>query len=178
MRWVKFLCLKISNSKGEFLGTFVAYDTVNNINGPAVNGFAAGIYYKDNSTEYVGYGSFSTGICVSSSPSPGPVLINPPGAMMTCTSDTYDNNTSFYLLNHPSLTWVASNPSAMLTLPNTIKFNKSPYPFLFGRVFYNGAYQIGKIHAGNGLYGLYLGSASGVQSFTGSSVFEVLTCAA
>jgi hypothetical protein len=41
-----------------FLGTFVPFDTVNNLAGPSTNGFSAGIH-SDGRQAYVGYGTIS-----------------------------------------------------------------------------------------------------------------------
>jgi hypothetical protein len=40
----------------NFLGTFVPFDTVNNLAGPSTNGFSAGIH-SDGRQIYVGYGA-------------------------------------------------------------------------------------------------------------------------
>lgn len=96
--------------------------------------------------------------------------------MLSGTSEYLDNTTSFYLLNHPSLTWVSTNSSAMMNLPNTIKLNMAgAWPYFYGRALHNGAYRVGKVHAGGGFFGLWIWTGSGETSF--SSGFEVLTCA-
>ena len=50
------------------------YDVVKNIDGPKMNGFIGGMYYKNYKSQYVGYGNFSSGVCVAESPAPGFVL--------------------------------------------------------------------------------------------------------
>lgn len=153
----------------------MAYDTVNNPNGPAMNGFAAGIYMKDNSTQFVGYGHYpSTSPLFVTSPSSTFILLNPPGALMSGGNGTLDNTKAFYLLNHPSLTWILTNQTEMMNLPNTIKLNLGTYPYFFGRVMYNGSYRVGKVHAGNGAFGLWIQLVT--NEIRISDLFEVLTC--
>lgn len=98
-----------------------------------------------------------------------------PGAYMTCyDGDVYDKTSAFFLANHPDLAWVPTNIISMFSIANPIKINGGLWPFMFGRVLINGRYSIGKIHAGNGAYGLYVRSSSGVLRFNYD--YEVLTC--
>lgn len=63
-----------------------------------------------------------------------------------------------------------------MNLPGTLKISGGTSNFMFGRVFYNGNYQVGKLHAGPSIYGLYIQipNTNGTLSFT--TGFEVLTC--
>lgn len=103
-------------------------------------------------------------------------MTNPPGVVLAAVGEVLDNKTSFYLLNHPSLTWVATNNTDMMTLPNTLKLNAGgSWPYFYGRVMYNGSYRVGKLHAGGGAFGFWVWIEP-VQ-FSSTSGFEVLTCA-
>lgn len=151
------------------------YESSKNISAPAIAGFQGGMSWKDNSAEYVGYGNASS--CGNQAPCPAVISTNPtaPGAYMTCsTGEVYDGTSAYFLANHPDLTWVPTNIISMFSVANPVKINGGLWPFMFGRVLINGRYSIGKIYAGNGVYGLYVQSSSG--SIYYKSDYEVLTC--
>lgn len=129
----------------------------------------------DNSAEYVGYGNATS--CRNQAPCPAVISTNPtaPGAYMTCSfGNVYDRTSAYFLANHPDLAWVPTNIISMFSVANPIKINGGLWPFMFGRVLINGRYSIGKIHAGNGAYGLYVQGSSGELLFKYD--YEVLTC--
>lgn len=107
-----FLCFFLN----LFLGTFLPYDTVNGLQDPAKYGFPAATSYIDNSTQYIGFGTFPFGMpCTYQSP--GYISTNPsaPGIYITCLTQKingmfnemfYFKDNSYYLLNHPDLQWV------------------------------------------------------------------------
>lgn len=131
--------------------------------------------YKDNVTkEYVGYGSS----CSQQNPAPGFIITTPTkaGCYIECGSETFDKTNAFYLSYHPQLTYVTTDTSKMLSIPGVLKITGSGYTDLYGRIIYNGAYQLGKVHTIAGADGLLITGSSGtaIRYTTG---FEVLTCA-
>lgn len=151
------------------------YDAVNAANAPEVDGFAGGFLYGTNQTQYIGYGDF-TGICAVSNPNPGHILISPnPGIFSICFNEYNFNRSGYYLLNHPDLLWVDTTVLTMLDVPGVIKQDVNPiWSFLYGRIFYEGRYVVGKLHAGSGVFKMYMRTNTELKEFiTG---FQVLTC--
>jgi hypothetical protein len=62
----------------------------------------------------------------------------------------------------------------MMKVSDTLKITGGGYPFMFGRVKYNGNYQIGKVHAGAGINALAIQGTDGMIEYEDS--FEVLKC--
>lgn len=154
----------------------MSYDPVNAVSAPEVDGFQGGVYYADNVTkEFVGYGDGSS--CANQNPVGCYIrTVNGPGCYISCGGpERFDNLTAKYLLNHPQLTWVPTNTTAMRTLPNVLQISGNGWIFFFGRILYQGYYQVGKLHAGPGTFTLYIQEPSGATSY--STEFEVLTCA-
>lgn len=144
------------------------------MNDPVSYGFVGGYYYKDNSTQYVGYGTFS-GYCTVENPCPGGIQLTPtPGAYVTCANiPSVDSKSAYYLLNHPNLNWVRSNASNTIArnIPGGITITGNTYTFYFGRILYNGLYRLGKVHAVNGK--MFLEVAGTENTYT---CYDVLTC--
>lgn len=107
---------------------------------------------------------------------PGAILTNErPGAHLMCHNTRYyDKGSSFYLLNHPNLKWVATDSIATRSLPGTIRTSSDTYPFYFGRIFHEGAYRLGKVHAGTKSDQIYIETSTQETGFRKN--FEVLTC--
>lgn len=109
-------------------------------------------------------------------PCPGVISTNSkaPGAYMACNTELYDNKTAYYLANHGDLLWVPSNIITMFSASNPIRINGGQWPFMFGRALIDGRYALGKVHAGNDVFGFYTFTSKGEVKLT--SDFEVLTC--
>lgn len=160
------------------LGTFVPYDPVNAVSAPEVNGFQGGVHYADNVTkQFVAYCDGTP--CSNQNPVSCCLrLVNGPGCYVTCGGGLkFDNKSVKYLLNHPQLTWVKTDTTAMQSLPNVLQVSGNGGIFFFGRVLYQGNYQVGKTHAGPPAVGymFYFEGPSGPIAY--SNGFEVLTCA-
>jgi hypothetical protein len=116
--------------------------------------------------------------CGSQDKCPGFILTNStaPGCYMACHKMDYDKSQVFYLLAHPKLAWIPTNITHMMTLPGTLKVTGGNYPFLFGRSKDNGIYQVGKIHAGSGVFQFAYQMAITGRSICINVGFEVLIC--
>lgn len=108
----------------------------------------------------------------------GPILLSPPGARLRCgLNDHIDNESAYYLLNHPKLRWVPTNSTKLMEVPNTIKLDGGEhFKFMFGRVFYDGAFRVGKLHAGPNAFNIWIEDKKGEESGFAQE-FQVLTCA-
>lgn len=155
------------------------YDPVNGKNDPVRYGFKAGKYYKDGSTQYVGFGGFK-GYCEIQSQVPAAIQLTPkPGAYMSCLNRPYvDKKTAHYLLKHPDLQWVKTNNKDMHSLQNALKVNPAPTEhFLFGRIKIDGEYRLGKVEARGGINewdGLWVEGQTAESHHKRG--FEVLVC--
>lgn len=96
------------------------------------------------------------------------------GCYIPCKTAVFDNITAFYLLAHPDLTWIKTDANKMMKISNALKLSSDGVPLMFGRVSYNGNYQVGKVFAGPQLYGLYIQVEYFMTKVTQS--FEILTC--
>lgn len=177
MRFVKIDLKKLNKKMKNFLGSFAPYEPVFELNAPEQYGFAGGVFYEDNSTEYVGYGNFPGSPCSGQSPAPGFILTKPskPGIYMSCfPGNQYSDQTAIYLYNHPLLRWVPTNNVAMMTDPASLKISGNVWAFLFGRVLYNGFYHVGKIDGTSNVLTLWVTTSTGERSF--NTGIEVLAC--
>lgn len=158
------------------LGTFVPYDASYDYKTPEVDGFQAGISLKDNITkQFVGYGSS----CGDQDPVPCSIETNKTnrGCYISCgDKGAFDNQTAFYLLAHSKLTWTKTDVRRMPTVSNTLKVFTGGLSMMFGRVFYEGNYRVGKVYiqTKTGRDGLYLTTSKG-EIFLRSK-FEILSC--
>lgn len=161
-----------------FAGTFSPYEPLKAANAPEILGFAGGVYFGDNSTEYIGYGSYPAGsVCNGQSPSPGFILTksSAPGAYIPCNNaNEIDSTTAFYINNHPLLKWVPSGSIATVSSQGLIKINGSAGTSMFGRVLFEGRYYVGKVEVNNNLMTLWFVTSDGEKGFR--SGFDILTC--
>ena len=158
-------------------GSFAPYDPVFERNAPELYGFAGGVFYEDNSTEYVGYGNYEGTSCSNQSPAPGFILTKPSkaGLYLSCSpTNQFSKCSGIYLYKHPQLRWVATNSVAMMTDPATLKRNGSFTVHLYGRILYNGFYHVGKVDGRSSQLTLWVVTSTGEKSFT--SGFEILSC--
>lgn len=152
------------------------YDRVNNVRAPEIDGFAGGIFYGDNSTEYVGYGNFRQSNCVSGGPAPAYILTNPskPGGYLQCSIlDDYEKDEIFYILKNPDLKWIPTDIDNIHKLAGLINVPGAVFPtFWFGRVKYEGIYYLGKYYLPDERF--YITTSEGYKGF--KTGFEVLAC--
>jgi hypothetical protein len=151
----------------------VPYDTVNDIQGPELNGFQGAVHFIDGkSKQFVGYGKS----CGDQTKSPGYILTNSsaPGCYMACGALYYDKVNAFYLLAHSDLKWVPTDLKAMYNVKGTLKTSDGRLYFMFGRIMYKGFYTLGKIHHTTGSSFFIQNEYESIHFDSG---FEVLACA-
>lgn len=93
---------------------------------------------------------------------------------MPCTSDQFDNNNTYYLLDHPGLKWEIANVNSMNTHVGRIQVPSiSAKPFMLGRIRIGNYTQIGKIRNWPDFIFRFMQDDKEVAFVSG---FEVLTC--
>lgn len=140
-------------------------------------GFPGGIYYKDGSTQYVGYGDGNA--CSLMTTSPGYILTTQgkAGCYMPCQdskTEMFDTAKAFYLAYHPKLRWVKTTVSNVNNQAGAVHINPPGWDLKFGRMCSKTLNQVGRIHYAALIFRLF---SSGVYNeITGSSFIDVLVC--
>jgi hypothetical protein len=137
-------------------------------------GFQGGISYHDNTTkQYVAFGS-------SCDPRykymPCYIVKSDDGdrCNVLCDKEFSVKNQIFYLELHSKLKWITTDVNSMLNIKGILKITGGGYPLMFGRVFYEGNYRLGMIHAIDEPYSFKFQGPDGLLSYTQG--FEILTC--
>lgn len=162
-----------------FSGTFAKYDPINAPKAPEINGVVAGKTHRTgfDYDVYVGNGNnLFNSYCTDQNPVPGFISTYPgeEAAYLKCGDLYNDTKTANYLLAHPDLKYINTNTVDMLNIAGTLKQNNGVFPFLYGRILFNGRYYSGKVHAGNGAFIMRFNTADGEKNATTN--FDVLTC--
>lgn len=127
----------------------------------------------DGNPEYVGFGDNPN---CGEYPAAGFVVPAGPkgaGAYMSCNvGQSFDNVNASFLIDSTKYRWMMST-SATVMSDSTALVLHGNRDWRYGRVFYNGAYRVTKIHPNTNLY--MIDETGAEKSF---SNFEVLTCGA
>lgn len=97
---------------------------------------------------------------------------------MSCSSERYDNAEPKYVLNHPHLRWVSTNPTFAANVPGVIKVGSLQWPIAKIEIpAYNGTItQIGKFQTNTNSVFYWDPIRNAEITYTGT--FDVLVCQA
>ena len=150
---------------------------MNNRTAPEMYGFPGGIYHKDGSTQYIGYGNGNG--CRLMTTCPGFILTTEgkAGCYMPCQdtkTEMFDTTKAFYLAYHPKLRWVNTTISDVNNHAGAIRFNPNGWHLKIGRTCSKNLVQVGRVHY-TAIY-LRLFSYGIYTELGGSSFMELLVC--
>lgn len=139
--------------KNFYLGTFIKYDKVINVNDPQIYGVPSGVYFQDRwkaiLAQYVGYGNAS-GCVAGMDLSPGYISTSQafiyPGAYMPCSSgQRKDDKVAYYLAYHKDLKWIPASAANLSSIPSQVSLNYNSLQLRYARILVNNFYVLGNI---------------------------------